>query len=169
MTAPVCSGVLEKTTTVRLIEVTGRYEHLIVRDMPSCDEDMVYEGEAAGEEILSNVGQGYALMRQADVPESQIYMTHVWIHPHDQRQVWVHDHLHDYDEVLSWKGNDPNNPTDLGAELFLVIDGEEYTMTTSGSVYIPANTPHCPLGFNRVDRPFTFSALVLDGNYAGKR
>ncbi len=149
--------------------MTGRYEHLIVRNMKSADEDMIYEGEAAGEENPPNVGKGYAIMRQDDVPESQIYMTHVWIHPNPERQLWVHEHLHDYDEVLSWKGNDPDNPEDLGAEIFLEIDGEEYTITTSGSVYLPAGVKHCPLGFNRVDRPFTFSALVLDGHYSGRK
>lgn len=34
------------------------------------------------------------------------------------------------------------------------------------SVYIPAGTRHCPLGFNRVDRPFRFSALSLSTEYA---
>ncbi|MGH8967542.1 MAG: hypothetical protein ACRDXB_19755 [Actinomycetes bacterium] len=147
----------------------GKYDHLFVTDMKSCDEDMVYEGEAAGEEKLANVGDGYALMRKADVPESKIYATHVWIHESDERQTWVHEHVHDYDEVLMWKGNDPDNVKDLGGEIFMTIEGEEHRITTTGSVYIPAGVKHCPLGFVRVDRPFTFSALVLDGDYTGKR
>lgn len=41
---------------------------------------------------------------------------------------------------------------------------ERHIITTSGSVYIPAGLKHCPLGFNRVDRPFRFLAIALSGD-----
>ncbi|WP_028924088.1 hypothetical protein [Pseudonocardia acaciae] len=149
--------------------MAGKYDHLFVTEMKSCDEDMVYEGEETSEENLPNIGQGFAMMRSKDVPESRIYMTHVWINENDTRQTWVHEHVHDYDEILSWRGNDRDNPHDLGGEIFMTIEGEEHRITTTGSVYIPAGTKHCPLGFGRIERPFTFSALMLDGDYTGRR
>ncbi len=45
-------------------------------------------------------------------------------------------------------------------EIYLDIKGERHIITTSGTVYIPAGTKHCPLGFNRVDRPFRFLAIA---------
>ncbi|WP_020496579.1 hypothetical protein [Sciscionella marina] len=141
------------------------YEHLIVRDMQDCLADFANEGDAAGLPTPDNLGEGLALMRSADVPESRIHMSHMWIKERDTPIQWVIEHEHPYDEVLIWTGNNPDDPRDLGAELYFDIEGERHIITTSGSVYIPAGVRHCPLGFNRVDRPFRFSALSLNPSY----
>ena len=81
--------------------------------------------------------------------------------------VGIGEHEHEYDEVLIWTGSDPENPHDLGGELLIDIEGETYSVTTSGALYIPAGLRHCPLDFKKVTRPIRFSALSLsgDGNY----
>ncbi|MBB5959818.1 hypothetical protein FHS29_006439 [Saccharothrix tamanrassetensis] len=145
--------------------MTSQYERLFVRKMPNCIDDLVNEGAAAGVVEPDNVGEALALMRSQEVPESKIHLTYTWIRECDSPVQWVKEHEHDYDEVLIWHGNDPDNVDDLGAEIYLDIEGVRHTITTSGSVYIPAGVRHCPLGFNRVDRPFRFSALSLSPNY----
>jgi len=145
--------------------MTSPYEHLFVRKMPNCIEDLVNEGAAAGVVEPDNVGPALALMRSQEVPESKIHLTYTWIGECDEPVQWVKEHEHDYDEVLIWHGNDPDDPDDLGAEIYLDIEGVRHTITTSGSVYLPAGVRHCPLGFTRVDRPFRFSALSLSPNY----
>lgn len=142
------------------------HEELFVRNMRSCAADFIYEGAAAGLPNPPNVTEPMGLMRAVDVPVSKIHMSHCWILPTDEPVHWVEEHEHDYDEVLIWTGSDLRNPDDLGAEVYLDIDGERHIVTTSGSVYIPAGIRHCPLGFNRVDRPFTFSALSLNPEYS---
>ncbi|MDI3387819.1 hypothetical protein QIS99_16655 [Streptomyces sp. B-S-A8] len=146
--------------------MASKYEHLFVRTMGSCVDDLVNEGAVAGLPTPENVGEAFALMRSADVPQSRIHMTYCWINECSSSVQWVSEHEHDYDEVLIWTGSDPDNPQDLGAEIYFDIEGERHTVTTSGSVYIPAGTRHCPLGFHRVDRPFRFSALSLSPEYA---
>ncbi|WET76834.1 hypothetical protein P3102_22280 [Amycolatopsis sp. QT-25] len=146
--------------------MTSPYEHLFVRKMQSCIDDLVNEGAAAGVVEPDNVGPALALMRSEQVPESKIHLTYTWINECDTPVHWVKEHEHDYDEVLIWHGNDPNDVDDLGAEIYLDIEGVRHTITTSGSVYLPAGIRHCPLGFIRVDRPFRFSALSLSPNYA---
>lgn len=143
---------------------TTEYEHLFVRDLRDCRFDMINEAEAAGRPLPTNLSRPWALMSAMDVPEAKAYLTMSWVHPSDEPVFWVHEHEHDYDEVLTWTGSDPENPHDLGAELYMDIDGERHIITTSGSVYVPAGTKHCPLGFNRVDRPFRFMALALSGD-----
>jgi hypothetical protein len=146
--------------------MSSRYDRLFVKNMPSCESEMVTEDQAKElEYALPNLGEGLWLMNSTLVPESQINMTHIWIKESDQEQRWVNPHVHDYDEILIWTGGDPENPRDLGAEIYMDIDGERHVITTSGCVYIPAGTVHCPLGFNRVDRPFRFSALSLAPKY----
>ena len=145
-----------------------KYDHLFVTDMPNCMDEMVKENEEQLEYALPNLGEGLWLVNSDLVPGAQVNMTHIWIHPHAEPQQWVNPHVHDYDEVLIWTGGDPDDPHDLGAEIYMEIEGERHVITTSGSVYIPAGTVHCPLGFNRVDRPFRFSALSLAPKYRAK-
>ena len=142
-------------------------EHLFVRGLRDCRDDMINEAEAAGRPLPANLSRPWAIMRSSDVPEAKAYITMSWVHPTDESVFWVHEHEHDYDEVLTWTGSNPDDPEDLGAELYMEIEGERHIITTSGSVYVPAGTKHCPLGFNRVDRPFRFMAIALsgDGNY----
>ena len=150
--------------------MTGEYEHLIVRHMGLADDDLVNEGAVAtGVPRPAHIGDAFALMRAEDVPGAKVHMTYSWIHPTDTGSHWVNEHEHPYDEVLIFLGSDPDNPHDLGGEAYLWIEGEKYTIDTSGAVYIPAGTRHCPLGFIRVDRPFTFSALSLAPEYRSTR
>lgn len=144
--------------------MTKKYDHLFVRDMPVIAEGEM-DSDATGDDIPANLGEGFWLVHERLFPESQVNMSHVWIGETDQPSHWVDPHVHDYDEVLIWTGSDPENPRDLGAEIYLDIEGERHVITTSGSVYIPAGVIHCPLGWNRVDRPFRFSALSLSPSY----
>src|SRR5699024_7206425 len=111
------------------------------------------------------IREAFALMRAADVPQSPIFLDQTWITETTEPGLWVTEHVHDYDEVLIWMGNDPDDHRALGGELYLDIEGERYTADTTGSVLIPAGVRHCPLGFTHVERPFLFLALALDGHY----
>ncbi|RKT54632.1 hypothetical protein C8E97_3279 [Saccharothrix australiensis] len=144
----------------------GKYDHLFVEHMRECADDLVNEGAAAGGERPANIGDPFGLMRGIDVAASKVHMAYSWINPTAERVHWVNDHEHAYDEVLMWMGSNPEDVHDLGAELYLDIEGERHTVTTTGAVYIPAGTRHCPLGFNHVERPFTFIALSLNPEYA---
>lgn len=145
--------------------MSGKYEHLFVRNIVPCGDDFSNEGDAAGLPTPPNAGSPYGLMRKNEVPESKIHMSHTWIYEVEDSHQWVSEHEHDFDEILIWTGSDPDNPGDLGAEIYIDVEGVRHIVTTSGSLYIPAGTRHCPLGFNRVDRPFNFSALSLSPNY----
>jgi hypothetical protein len=146
--------------------MAGKYDHLFVTKMRECGTDLVNEGAAAGMPRPGNIGDPFGLMRGEDVARSTVHMAYSWIGPVTEPVHWVNVHEHTYDEVLIWMGSDPKDVHDLGAELYLDIDGERHTTTTTGSVFIPAGTRHCPLGFNRVQRPFTFISLSLSPTYA---
>lgn len=140
------------------------YEHLFVRDLVDCRDDMINEAEQVGRPLPKNLSRPWALMRSDDVPEAKAYLTMSWVHPTDEETFWVQEHEHDYDEMLVFTGSNSEDPRDLGAEVYMEIEGERHIITTSSSVYIPAGTKHCPLGFNRVDRPFRFLAIALSGD-----
>jgi hypothetical protein len=146
--------------------VNGKYGHLFVTHPDLCADDLVNEGAVAGLPRPANIGDPFGLMRAADFAGSKVHMAYSWIRPAEGPIHWVNEHQHEDDEVLAWLGSDQHDIHDLGAELYLDIEGERYVVTTSGSVYIPAGTRHCPLGFNSVSRPFIFISMLLNGTYA---
>ena len=67
-------------------------------------------------------------------------------------------HEHPNGEILAYFGTDPNNPTDLGGQItfYMGEEMEKYTFDTTKVVYIPPNTVHCPIVYDRIDKPILF-------------
>jgi len=67
-------------------------------------------------------------------------------------------HTHKDPEVLVILGTNPDDPSDLGAEIDLYMgpEMEKHTITKSTLVYIPANFLHCPIVYRNVKRPYIF-------------
>lgn len=145
--------------------MAGKYDHLFITDMKVINEDLDNEGPAAGQIRPANISDPHGLMRAADIAGSKVHMAYSWIGSTSDRVHWVDPHAHAYDEILMWMGSDPDNLKDLGGTIAMTIEDEEHLITTTGSVYIPAGTRHCPLDFVEVHRPFTFISLSLDGHY----
>lgn len=74
-------------------------------------------------------------------------------------------HTHGNDEVIGFFGGDPNNPTDLFAEIEFGIENEMFTLNRSTLIYAPAGIRHCPLDIKRVDRPFYNITINMSGKY----
>ena len=66
--------------------------------------------------------------------------------------------MHKFPEVVALLGTDPDNPTDLGAELegYLGPEMEEHTVTTSNLSFMPAHFVHGPSTVKKVTRPIIF-------------
>ncbi len=78
------------------------------------------------------------------------------------------EHAHDSDELIGFFGSDPENPYDLGAELEVTINGETHRITKTSLIFVPANMPHMPLKFIRVDRPIFHFSVVTGKVYGGE-
>ena len=105
---------------------------------------------------------GRLLFLDNEVVDGAFYLECVWIMPRTggspnaenrPRGVSVKPHTHDYDEVLSFFGTNPDDFYDLGGEVELWLGDEKHIITKSCIVFIPAGMQHCPLSFLRVDRP----------------
>ncbi len=102
---------------------------------------------------------GRLLFLDNEVVDGAFYLECVWIVPPEKgavlppKGVAVQPHSHDYDEVLTFFGTNPEDFYDLGGEIELYLGDEPHLITKSSIVYIPAGLQHCPLSFHRVDRP----------------
>jgi hypothetical protein len=65
----------------------------------------------------------------------------------------VEPHTHPFHEIMGYFGTDLNNPEDLGGEIELWLEDEQFNLTKSFICYIPAGMRHCPLKAIRTERP----------------
>jgi hypothetical protein len=74
-------------------------------------------------------------------------------------------HKHDFAEVLTIFGCNPDDPSDLGAEIEFWMEDEKYILDKSFLFYIPAGVTHCPLIVRRMDTPFFHYTVGPGGIY----
>lgn len=93
-----------------------------------------------------------------DVIKGAFYVECVWFWK-GADLVKVEAHTHDFDEVITFFGTNPEDPHDLCGEVELWLGDEKHILTKSCLVFVPKGLKHCPLIIRRVDRPiFHFTA-----------
>ena len=115
---------------------------------------ITYEGE-------QNFPAGKIISRLDDtvVKGSFFYFLH-WVMPNPDFDFGIGHppHIHKDAELLFHIGTNPEDPTDLGAEveLFMGREMERYVITKSCVVFIPPNFIHCPWKPIKTYRPWIF-------------
>jgi hypothetical protein len=79
-------------------------------------------------------------------------------------------HTHDFDEFLIFLGHDPAEPKDFGAEIeiSLGLERETHIVNSNTAVCIPKGLVHCPLKFNKIDKPIVFAVAYLAPQYVSR-
>ena len=75
----------------------------------------------------------------------------------------VKPHKHNFAEVLCFFGTNPEDITDLDADIELWINDEKHMIHKSTMVYLPAGTMHCPLAFPRIGKPIIHFTCFPEG------
>lgn len=89
-----------------------------------------------------------------------------WIWPKPEKIVMEgKPHSHQFDEVVTLFGTDPENPRDLCGEVEFWLGDEKYTITESSIIYVPKGVVHCPIIFHRVERPIFHFIIGHAGEY----
>jgi hypothetical protein len=65
-------------------------------------------------------------------------------------------HSHDFNEILGFMGSNRENPRELGAEIEIWLEDEQYIITSSALIYAPAGLSHGPISFRKIDSPILF-------------
>jgi hypothetical protein len=80
----------------------------------------------------------------------------MWIMPwknNEDPKSGVEAHVHDFEEIMGWYGCDPENPDDLHGEIEFWFEDEQYFITKSCIMYVPAGVRHCPLKIHNLKKP----------------
>lgn len=72
-------------------------------------------------------------------------------------------HAHDFAEMLCFIGGNPEDITDLGAEIEMTLgdEGEVHQINTTAVVAMPPGLMHCPIVFKKMTRPLVFLEISL--------
>ena len=104
-----------------------------------------------------------------EVIEGGFYTENVWFYEGNE-DIAVYPHKHDFDELLTFWGSDPDNPNDLNGEIEFWMDDEKHILTKSVAIFVPKGLKHCPLIIRRVDKPIfhyaTGAASIYNGEIA---
>ncbi|MBN2238160.1 MAG: hypothetical protein JW712_00160 [Dehalococcoidales bacterium] len=67
-------------------------------------------------------------------------------------------HAHGFHELLCFLSGDPENPTELGADVSVCLGDEleEHTFNTPTIISMPPGLKHCPLHVSNITRPVVF-------------
>jgi hypothetical protein len=74
-------------------------------------------------------------------------------------------HTHPFDEVITFFGSNPEDPTDLCGEVEIWLEDEQYILNKSCLIFVPRGMKHCPLVVRRVDRPIFHFSAGTGGSY----
>ena len=74
-------------------------------------------------------------------------------------------HTHEYDEIIGFFGSDSDDPNNLYGEVEMWLEDEQYFLTQTCMIFVPAGMPHCPLILRRVERPIFHFTTVNGGQY----
>jgi hypothetical protein len=74
-------------------------------------------------------------------------------------------HEHEWPELISMYGCDPQHPYDLGGTFSIDLDGETHYISKSSLICIPAHLKHCPWKFLQVNRPTLTMTASPSGLY----
>lgn len=145
----------------------GEYGHLIMQELILPAIHAKPEAQAA----YATFGRRIHWVDSANMPGS-FQMNTCWWYKSNREQALASPngpvskpHQHTYPEILGFYGSNPEDPYDLGGEVEFWINGEQHIITRSSMVFLPPNTPHCPLYVNRVDRPIFHFSVVMNELY----
>ncbi len=130
---------------------TTDYERYVVRKP-------IYE---AGPGVKNRQSPTMTYMSSAQVPEANYYIELGWIYGIPDPNPHIHEHVHDFDEIVLHIGGDPDNPEDLGGEIEFYVGGQPLTLTSTCGMFLPAGVPHGPLIWNTVTKPHIQMAIML--------
>ena len=128
-----------------------KYDKFIMTDLNTKKDDIGTLLFSLNEEIIDNI---------------PFFTETAWVWPKSEKIVMEEkSHSHQFEEVVTLFGTDPENPKDLCGEVEFWMGDEKYMITQSCIIYVPKGVMHCPLIFHRVDRPIFHFIVGHAGKY----
>ena len=129
----------------------SKYERYIVRK-PNYEVVAPYEGRQ---------NPTMTFMSSKQVPEANYYIELGWIYEMPRPNPHIHEHVHDFDEIILHWGGNHKVPQVLGGEIEIYVGGQPITFNTTSAIYVPAGVSHGPLTWKKFDFPHIEMTIML--------
>ena len=98
----------------------------------------------------------YQTLRGIYLGKNDSYLKKKWCDPHIKN--------------IYFLGSNPDDMSEFDAEIHLSLgeEQEKYVITSPTAIYILAGLMHCPLTWERVDKPVMFSEICMTPRYEPK-
>jgi hypothetical protein len=107
------------------------------------------------------------MMSNKQIKDVNYYIEPGWIYGIPDPNPSLHEHVHEYDEIVMHWGGDYRQPQVLGGEIEFWLGGQPITFNTSTALYIPKGTPHGPVIWKKYEHPHMQMAIMCGTGEAG--
>jgi hypothetical protein len=108
------------------------------------------------------------IMSNKQIPGCNYYLEPGWIYGIPDPNPSLHEHVHEYDEIVMHWGGRPETPQVLGGEIEFYVGGQPITFNTTTFLYIPKGTSHGPVIWKQFQFPHMQMAMMLGTGNAGE-
>ena len=108
------------------------------------------------------------MMSNKQVPGCNYYMEPGWIYGIPEPNPSLHEHVHEFDEIVMHWGGDYKRPQVLGGEVEFYVGGQPIVFNTATAFYLPKGTPHGPVIWKKFDFPHMQMAIMCGTGEAGE-
>ena len=142
-----------------------KYSDYIISRAKPLPQEVQEKMEADRKQQRSTIESTHLMSVDDEVVEGFFYVDCSWLWSGSAEDPIEDPHFHDFDEVIGFVGSNSDDPHDLGGKITIWLDGREEVLTKSCLIFIPAGTTHCPILFNRVDKPICFITVATTGKH----
>ena len=101
------------------------------------------------------------IISEKQIPGCNYYIELGWVYGIPEPNPHIHEHVHDFDEIVLHWGGDWKRPQVLGAEIEFYVGGQPITFNTTTGIFIPAGVPHGPVTWKKFDFPHVQMTMML--------
>jgi hypothetical protein len=143
-----------------------KYSKYIITEPKPWPRELEEEMKAEHEKRKSTVKSTHLMSVDNEIVEGFFYVDCNWLWSGSAQDTSEEPHSHDFDEVIGFVGSNRDDPHDLGGEITIWLDGNKEVLHRSSLIFVPAGIRHCPILFNRIEKPIFFVTISPMGKYS---
>lgn len=136
-----------------------KYSKYIITDPKPLPPELKEKLDAERATRKSTIRSTRLMSVDDEIVKDFFYVDCNWLWSGSAEDTAEEPHAHDFDEVIGFVGSNREDPHDLGGKITIWLDDKKEVLTRSCLIFVPAGTRHCPILFNRIDKPVFFVTI----------
>jgi hypothetical protein len=145
-----------------------KYSKYIVTEPKPVPPELKAKFEAERKKRKSTVESTRLMTVDDEIVKDFFYVDCNWLWKGSAEDTVEEPHAHEFDEVIGFIGSNQQDPHDLGGKITIWLDDKKHELTKSCLIFVPSGTRHCPILFNRIDKPVFFLTMSPIKKYSRK-